>query len=254
MADLPVGVTDNAPGAGIAEVDTRLVVGGSTVQQRVVPVDAIVCDAAVCLSIAGIGGRSSVAASIGPNNLFAVWNGSPSQMMELARVHVEYAPAFASMAPSLAAPNQGPVMAVAYKITSKPSHGVEITAAKITKHPSQVSAASIVALTDGQARVHGTVAASALIASLGANSSAPLGQAALPRIFGYPSSNFGPNQVLSPDQILIGDRDAIYPVIIGPGQGFVVRLENLASPVFANPSTAVYAAEVAWREYNPANS
>jgi hypothetical protein len=247
MADLPVGVDDKTLAAGVADVDTRVV--GSVVQQRVVPVDVIAPSACVRVAIAGIGGRPSVAPSIGPNNLFTVWNGSPSNMMELAKVHVEYSPPTASSA-AMGTPVQPPIMAVAYKLTAVPSSGVDITPAKFVAHPSQTSHASVVVRTDGQARAHGTIAASALIASIGANASAPIGQAMLPRPQGLASLN-NSFQYLSPDQDIVGDRDPIYPVIIGPGQGFVVRLENLVNPSAANPSTAMYAGEIAWREYDP---
>jgi hypothetical protein len=157
-----------------------------------------------------------------------------------------------SLAPSLAAPNQGNLVAVAYKTAGVPLNGVDVTAAKIAAHPSQLSHASVVVRTDGQARVHGTIAASALIASIsGANASAPIGQAVLPRAFGYPSTNFGPFQMLTPDQDIIGDRDPLYPMIIGPGQGFVVRIENVASPLYAMPSNQMIAGEIAWREFDP---
>lgn len=239
MGDFQVGVNDNAVASGYADVDSRVV--GSVVQQRVVPLDTIVPSCAWRVSIPAMSARPSVS----PQNLFSLYNGSPSNCLELREVHVEYfqgATGLNNPSGQLYAP---PPMLRGYKVAAAPTLGTDITARKFSAHPSQSSHASVVVRTDGGDFLDATVAASALQASvIGARASAPFGHAMLTKNWTLAG------QALSPNNRVVGDLDPQYLPIIGPGEGAVFRLEGIATTT-ANPSQNLYSAEIACREFDP---
>lgn len=238
MTDFQVDVQDGPQASGYASVDTKLVpkAGATYLQQRVIIADENVGSAMVRFQSPLVGGRPSAMVQ----NLFSVYNGSPSNMMELRKLTVE----LDQSGPPGASLGGQPILR-GYKITAAPTLGTDLTSRKFICHPSQTSHPSIIVRSDGGS-VDATVAASVLQASvIGPYGSAPFGQAFPPRQWTLVG------QMLTPDQVIVAeDIEPGYLPVIGPNEGFVVRVENIAT-LNSWPSKTALSFETIWREFDP---
>lgn len=218
-----VGVTDQASGAGVADVRTRerSVDGGTYAEQYVIPISERVASYKGFLSTFRTPGRAAVT-----QNLFSIYNTSASVLVAVRRTTIQIDSA-AVLNVSWAN------LFTTYRVTVAPTNGT--TLGKNPFDSALTSDAGVVHR--GDASADGTVSASALTATL----TTPAWRQFASRI------HTAVGQMLVPDDGLVPNLAEDDPIILRQNQGLVVALN--ANATAANGATVMYLVNHMWEEF-----
>jgi hypothetical protein len=224
MTERPVGVTDQATGAGIADVRTReRTVGGNTVaEQYVIPISERVASYKGMATTFRIPGRAATT-----QNLFSIYNTTGSAVLVAVRrlsIQMDATAALATVAKSIKTTRQ----------TTAPTNGTSAT--KVPFDSAQSSAANVEVR--GDASADGTGSATTLTAT--------------------PSANVGWSQFVmrlhtAAGQVLMDDESCIPvlcaddPVILRANEGLLVAI--VAAATTSNPITDHHVVNCMWEEF-----
>jgi len=219
MPERPVGVTDTASGAGIAQVRTReRVVGAETVaEQYVIPISERVASykgMAASFRIAGLATAS--------HNLVTIFNATGSTtLVALRRLTIQIDDTGVSLAVA-------PVMQGA-RLAAAPTGGTALT--KVPFDTTLTANASVTLL---QATTADGAAATAITATAGVRAWSDFKMRAATAV----------GQFLFPDEGLIPGLCETEPIILRAGEGF------LAQMVTASVTTSSYLVNIMWEEFS----
>lgn len=222
MTERPVGVTDLASGAGVADVRTReRSVGGNTVaEQYVIPISERVPSYKGFAASFRAPGRAAVA-----QNLFAIFNASASVLVGVRRLSVQMdaTAALATVAKAIKSS----------RITTVPTNGTSI--AKGVFDSALTSDAGVTLF--GDASADGTSSATTLTSTAGTFAWAQL----VMRL------HTAVGQVLMDDESLIPQLCEDDPVILRQNQGILVSI--VAASTATNPATDFHVVNCMWEEF-----
>lgn len=224
MAVRGVGVTDQAAGAGVAEVRTRerTVDGGTYAEQYVVPINERVASYKGMASTFRIPGRAATT-----QNLFTISNTTGSAVLvALRRLSIQQDPAAVV---NISWANQFKTS----RLTGAPTNGTTLT--KVPFDTGLSSAANVIL--NGDASADGTSSASALTMTAGS-------------IGWHQFANrlhTAVGQILLEDEALIPTLSDDDPIILRAGEHLGVSV--LANATTANGATVMYLVNCVWEEF-----
>lgn len=223
MAERPVGVTDQASGAGVAEVRTReRTVGGNTVaEQYVILQEERVRSFEGYATSFRTPGRAATT-----QNIFSIYNTTGSSVLVAVKrlsIQMDATAALAAVAKTV----------FTSRITTAPTNGTTLT--KVTNDTTQSSAANVVIT--GDASADGTGSGTTLTATAGTRMWSQFVMRMHTLV----------GQVLMDDESLIPHLSDDDPIILRANEGLLVSIAAAATT--SNPATDQMIINCVWEEF-----